>query len=114
LPYALKATPRWLIEHADIIVFILLVALKATPRWLIEIADKYSIGSKSRPIEEKRKEKKMSIIEMASMIGTTIQVKDSSRGTSYPALVKDVKIVWGATRVLVSPVGGSGEAWVQI
>lgn len=49
--------------------------------------------------------------EMAEMIGTTVRVK--VEGFTVPMTISDVKVAYGNKRLLVSPIGGSGEAWVD-
>ena len=53
----------------------------------------------------------MGFREMAEMIGTTVRVK--VEGFTVPMTISDVKIAYGNKRLLVSPIGGSGEAWVD-
>ena len=49
--------------------------------------------------------------EMAEMIGTTVQVKVES--FQVPMTVTDAKVAYGNRRLLVSPIGGRGQAWVD-
>ena len=49
--------------------------------------------------------------EMAEMIGTTVQVKVES--FQVPMTVTDAKVAYGNKRLLVSPIGGRGQAWVD-
>lgn len=53
----------------------------------------------------------MSIAEMSKMLGQTVQVK--MEAFTVPMTVRDVKVAYGNLRYLVSPSGGSGEAWVD-
>jgi hypothetical protein len=53
----------------------------------------------------------VSIKEMADLLGKTVQVKID--GFSVPMEIHDVKIAYGNKRLLVSPVGGHGEMWVD-
>jgi hypothetical protein len=53
----------------------------------------------------------MSVKEMADLIGATVQVK--VEGFTVPMVVSDVKIAYGNKRLLVSPVGGTGQSWVD-
>ncbi len=53
----------------------------------------------------------VSIRQMADLLGQTVQVKID--GFSVPMEIHDVKIAYGNKRFLVSPVGGSGEMWVD-
>jgi len=49
--------------------------------------------------------------EMAEMIGTTVHVKVES--FQVPMTVTDAKVAYGNRRLLVSPIGGRGQAWVD-
>lgn len=53
----------------------------------------------------------VSIREMADLLGKTVQVKID--GFSVPMTINDVKIAYGNKRLLVSPLGGSGEQWID-
>lgn len=53
----------------------------------------------------------MGFKEMADMIGKTVRVK--VEGFTVPMTISDVKVAYGNKRLLVSPIGGSGEAWVD-
>lgn len=53
----------------------------------------------------------MGFREMAEMIGTTVRVR--VEGFTVPMTISDVKVAYGNKRLLVSPIGGSGEAWVD-
>jgi hypothetical protein len=48
---------------------------------------------------------------MAEIIGTTVQVKVES--FQVPMTVTDAKVAYGNRRLLVSPIGGRGQAWVD-
>lgn len=49
--------------------------------------------------------------EMSKMLGRegTIGIN----GMRIPVRIMDVKQVYGATRYLVAPIGGTGQAWVE-
>lgn len=49
--------------------------------------------------------------EMVDLIGTTVRVK--VEGFYVPMTISDVKIAYGNKRLLVSPVGGEGESWID-
>ena len=49
--------------------------------------------------------------QMIPAIGQVVVVRMESFGVDM--LVKDVKQAWGQTRLLVSPINGTGEAWVD-
>jgi hypothetical protein len=49
---------------------------------------------------------------MGAAIGQEVNVR--SEGWIIPMLVVDVKSAWGAVRLLVCPLRGSGEAWVDL
>jgi len=49
--------------------------------------------------------------EMIGLIGTTVMIKVD--GFSVPMTINDAKTAYGNRRFLVSPVGGSGESWVD-
>ena len=52
--------------------------------------------------------------EMQSLMGVEGLLPDSDRGTMKTSVkVVDVKISWGRTRVLVRPLDGEGEAWID-
>lgn len=53
----------------------------------------------------------MGFREMAEMIGKTVRVK--VEGFTVPMTISDVKTAYGNKRLLVSPIGGSGESWVD-
>lgn len=53
----------------------------------------------------------ISIREMADLLGQTVQVKID--GFTVPMEINDVKIAYGNKRLLVTPIGGSGEMWVD-
>lgn len=53
----------------------------------------------------------MGLREMMGLIGTTVMVKVD--GFTVPMTVNDAKTAYGNKRFLVSPVGGSGESWVD-
>jgi hypothetical protein len=48
---------------------------------------------------------------MIGLIGTTVMIKVD--GFSVPMTINDAKTAYGNRRFLVSPVGGSGESWVD-
>ena len=49
--------------------------------------------------------------QMVVAIGQTVVVRMESFGVEM--VVKDVKQAWGQTRLLVAPIRGTGEAWVD-
>lgn len=49
--------------------------------------------------------------QMVVAIGQTVVVRVESFGVEM--VVKDVKQAWGQTRLLVAPIRGTGEAWVD-
>ena len=49
--------------------------------------------------------------QMIPAIGQVVVVRMESFGVDM--LVKDVKQAWGQTRLLVAPINGTGEAWVD-
>ena len=49
--------------------------------------------------------------QMAGLVGSTAKVEVS--GFSVPMEIHDVKIAYGNIRLLVSPQGGEGEAWID-
>ena len=53
----------------------------------------------------------MGVKEMIGLIGTTVMVKVD--GFTVPMTISDAKTAYGNKRFLVSPVGGSGESWVD-
>ena len=53
----------------------------------------------------------MSVKEMSDLIGTTVQIKVET--FTVPMVISDVKIAYGNKRLLVSPVGGNGQSWVD-
>lgn len=53
----------------------------------------------------------MSYADFARLIGTTVQIKVEN--FTVPVVISDVKNAYGNTRYLVSPVGGTGTAWVD-
>lgn len=53
----------------------------------------------------------MGVKEMIGLIGTTVMIKVD--GFSVPMTINDAKTAYGNRRFLVSPVGGSGESWVD-
>jgi len=54
----------------------------------------------------------MNVTELNKLINQ--QVKVSIEGLSVSCIIVDAKSTFGHTRVLVRPVKGSGEAWVDI
>ncbi len=50
--------------------------------------------------------------QMAPAIGETVQVQLEK--FTIPMVVLDVKSSWGAIRLEVEPVSGSGRAWISI
>jgi hypothetical protein len=53
----------------------------------------------------------MSIKELSKAIDKTALLSEG--GLSFPVLIKDAKISYGQPRYLITPVGGSGEVWVN-
>ena len=51
-------------------------------------------------------------LQMVPGIGHVVGVR--VEGWSIPMQVKDVKSVWGKVRLLVEPVQGKGEAWIEL
>ena len=49
--------------------------------------------------------------QMIVAVGQVVVVRMESFGVD--CIVKDVKQAWGQTRLLVSPIKGTGEAWVD-
>ena len=55
----------------------------------------------------------MNAKDMAALLGTDRFVKMEGEFL-VRCTVEDVKVSYGSVRVLVHPVGGSGEAWVML
>lgn len=55
----------------------------------------------------------VSLTEMVGIIGTTALVRVEGTTFSVPMTISDVKVSYGNKRYLVSPVGGTGQAWVD-
>ena len=53
----------------------------------------------------------MGIKEMAKLIGTEVLIRTES--WNVPMWIQDVKETYGKVRLLVTPVHGSGAAWVD-
>lgn len=49
---------------------------------------------------------------MIAAVGETVMVR--MEGFGVPMVVKDVKTAYGAARLLVSPIGGQGDAWISV
>jgi hypothetical protein len=54
----------------------------------------------------------MTVLELALMVGATGVARFGD--LSVPVVVSDVRLSFGRTDVLVSPVGGSGNQWVDV
>jgi hypothetical protein len=50
--------------------------------------------------------------QLSPAVGTRVGVRFES--LVIPCQVLDAKAVWGEVRLLVTPVGGSGEQWVTL
>jgi hypothetical protein len=50
--------------------------------------------------------------ELIVAVGQTVTVKVEK--WDIPMVVKDAKVAYGTPRVLVAPVSGEGEAWVDL
>lgn len=52
--------------------------------------------------------------QLAKLLGPALlTVSESSAPLSVPVTVIDARTHWGRVDVLVTPVGGTGEAWVS-
>lgn len=54
----------------------------------------------------------MTANEMAPAVGQTVLVR--MERWVLPCLVRDVRNVWGKPQLLVVPVSGSGEGWIDL
>lgn len=54
----------------------------------------------------------MTLTELASLIGQTVDIQLEELAVSVKVL--DAKQAYGKTRVLVEPIKGKGQAWVDI
>ena len=54
----------------------------------------------------------MTTKESMALIGLEGLLRES-RGMVYDVKIKDVKAAYGRTRLLVTPIAGGGEAWVE-
>jgi len=52
--------------------------------------------------------------ELVALIGQTAELRCESGALSVAVLITDAKSAYGRTRVLVSPVSGSGEIWADL
>jgi hypothetical protein len=50
---------------------------------------------------------------LGAVIGQTGTLTTYTEGLKVPVTVKDAREVWGRTDYLVTPVGGTGEKWVE-
>jgi hypothetical protein len=50
--------------------------------------------------------------ELIALIGKTALLREGE--FLFPVTIEDVKNAYGVSRVEVSPVGGSGSAWVNL
>jgi hypothetical protein len=50
---------------------------------------------------------------LGAVIGQTGMLTTYTEGLKVPVTVKDARQVYGRTDYLISPVGGSGEKWVE-
>jgi hypothetical protein len=50
--------------------------------------------------------------ELMKLIGTTALLREGE--FLFPVVIEDVKNSYGVSRLEVSPVGGSGSAWVNL
>lgn len=56
----------------------------------------------------------MTAREMVPAIGATVLVSVGVGDIAITCKVVDVKTAWNQVRLLVSPVAGKGEAWVEL
>lgn len=52
--------------------------------------------------------------ELMALIGKTGELRTESGSLSVAVTVSDAKSAYGRTRVLISPVSGSGELWADL
>lgn len=50
---------------------------------------------------------------LGAVIGQTGMLTTYTEGLKVPVTVKDARQVYGRTDYLVTPIGGSGEKWVE-
>lgn len=58
-------------------------------------------------------EQLMDILELQQLLGKTALL-ETSEGLTVEVVVVDAKQAYGHERVLIKPVAGSGEAWVNL
>lgn len=51
---------------------------------------------------------------MAPAIGTHVDVACGIGNIAFTAVVQDVKSSWGNIRLLVKPLNGQGESWIEL
>lgn len=56
----------------------------------------------------------MTATQMIPAVGTQVEIKTGVGTVTVLCDVRDVKTVYGSIRLLVSPVAGSGNAWVEM
>lgn len=50
---------------------------------------------------------------LGAVIGHTGTLTTYTEGLKVPVTVKDAREMWGRTDYLITPIGGSGEKWVE-
>ncbi len=53
----------------------------------------------------------MTVSELSRLIGTTVNVRFEE--VVVACMVNDAKTTFGRDRLLIRPVGGSGEQWIE-
>ncbi len=54
----------------------------------------------------------MTVREMRRAVGQTVLVR--MEAWAVPCMVTDARFVWGRPQLLVAPVSGQGEAWIEL